>query len=137
MDPFNYILIFLICFLAYIQYRKYVLDQKIKTLRLQNNNKQVLFFATGLDDLGNGLIQFYGEVDGGDIYPIVNKLLLNGVKYEIFEVYASETQPQKPSDFAPNLSDNVAIVIEDKDSIYRSVKKDIKIYKVYPIEVHK
>lgn len=132
----NYLLLILVIFLtSWFFYNKYVRDQKINYLKSQNNGKQILFICTGVDSLSESLTQLYGLIDGGNVYPKINYLNINGNKYEINEVYADEDTPSKPSIVAPNFSTNIALVIKDNNLLFKKIKQEIKIHRALGILV--
>lgn len=131
-----FVLLFLIGYFGWSLYKRDNLKKRINEIRIENADRNILFICTGVEDLGDNLTQFYGEVIGGDIYPKAQSVNINGNKYDVKEVYANEATPNKPSAVAPDNSTNVALVISDESSVYKFVKQEIKIHKFFSIVIN-
>lgn len=129
------ILSILVVTFVYSQYKKNILSQKINSIKEANNSKEILFICNGIEEIDTGLWQLYGEVDGGEIWPLKSTININGAKYEVFEVYADQDTPNKPSLVAPDKSTNIALLFKDNNFNYRSFKQDLKISKVLALKI--
>ena len=85
-----------------------------------------IFLCNGIDDLGDSLIQIYGEPYRVTVRPGMSIFMPGGKKYKIKEVYRGDTQSQKSDIEISEGKSNSAIVIEARDFEWGSLQQDLK-----------
>jgi hypothetical protein len=97
-----------------------------KKTQLKNLYKhETVYLCDGIDDLGENLIQFYGEPFGISVRPGM-KILVNGTEYTIKEVYADDETHDGPDSEIPNGMPNTAIVIESSSFNWGNLKQRLR-----------
>lgn len=109
--------------------KKGVNAELIKKMRAQHPDS-MNFYCTAVEDIGDNLIQFHGDLYGGDISPGMKILIPEIGEYELKAVYAADKNPDKPDEMIKNNSQDVAILIESKDINLDKLKRKIKEEKV-------
>lgn len=104
--------------------RGLLIVKKRKEIKDSKSGKLV-FLCDAMDDLGENLVQFYGEVIGGSIHSGM-KILASGGMYEIKDVYADDNDLGKPSSGDPAGKTRVAIVIKASSFNFPSFRQELK-----------
>ena len=107
-----------------------------KRIQLKSLYKHEAFFlCNAADDLGNDLIQFYGEPHGGSVRGGMKISDPSGAEYTIKEVYANDKTPDKSDFEIPNGVMNTAIVIETKNFNWQNFRQNLKNEKVVALKL--
>lgn len=91
-------------------------DKKAQLLNLYSH--EGVYLCDSAEDLGQNLIQFYGEPHGTSVRPGMTIIDPGGVSHVVKEVYSSDTTNDphldQPDPEIPNGMTNTAVVIETK-----------------------
>jgi hypothetical protein len=96
---------------------------------------KTVFLCDEVEDLGSGLIQFYGDPIGGFIRPGMRINIPNGRDYVIKEVYAADDTPDKPDLEINSGMENTTIVIETNDFDFDNIYQVLKNSKVMVLNI--
>ncbi len=99
--------------------------------------RETVFLCDGVEDLGDNLIQFYGEPFGISVRPGMKILDPSGAEaeYVLKEVYANDKTPNKPDSEIPNGMTNTTIVIETNNFNWENFRQNIKRDKVIALKL--
>jgi hypothetical protein len=124
--------------LAFVVRRAFVNDSKRRVAkeRLKSlNPRSALYFCNSAEDLGEHLIQFYGEPFGITVRPGMKIEIPYGQKYIIKEVYGGAI----PNKLATEILDgdkNTAVVIESDNFDWTSIKTRLKEDKIVGLKLY-
>jgi|SRR3989344_1854211 len=129
MDGAVYVLAFLITILVFVFVRgrkKNASVNKVRTQLINLHKREAVYLCTAVEDLGDSLIQFYGEPVGSSARPGMTISDLSGEEYKIKEVYDSDSTPSKPNPEILSGNTNTAIVIEARNFNFENCRQNIK-----------
>jgi|SRR3989344_4454487 len=129
MDNRFYLLVIAIPILVFFAVRSRKKNSLVNEKKTQLKNlykREAIFLCDAADDLGDNLIQFYGEPFGTSVRPGMKISDPSSVEYTIKEVYANDKTPDKPDIEIPNGMTNTAIVIETNNFNWQSFRQNIK-----------
>ena len=115
MDPKVYRvgILFLILIVIVFLNRKRKADVNTKKDEVRTFNKnQTVFLCDTAEDLGENMIQLYGEPFGASVRPGMKITGLDGREHVINEVYGVIKNPSKSDEEIPSGMKNTAIVVE-------------------------
>lgn len=139
MDGRIYLLVLaipLLVFFAFRSRKKNFLINEKKTQLKSLYKREAVYLCDAVDDLGDNLIQFYGEPFGISVRSGMKISDPSGVEYSIKEVYANDKTPDKPDSEIPNGMTNTTIVIETKNFNWQSLKQNLKRDGVIALKLH-
>lgn len=108
---------------------------KKKTQLKKLHQGEAFFLCDSADDLGDNLIQFYGELFGTSLRPGMKISILDSSKYTIKEIYGNSKTPNKPDGEIPDGTTNIAIVIEADNFNWQSFKQNLKREKIVVLKL--
>lgn len=97
---------------------------------------QPVYLCDDGEDLGDNLIQLYGEPFGVNIRPGMKITGPNGAEHTVKEVYANDKTPDKPDEEIPSGMEDTAIVIDANNWDWRIFKLNLKTDRVIALKVH-
>lgn len=101
--------------------KKEALKERLKTLH--NNQPSYLCYAA--ENLGNNLIQFYGEPFCTSVRPGM-KIYANNISYTVKEVYADDKTPDQPDPEITSGMEETAVVIETNSFDWNNFNQKMK-----------
>lgn len=95
---------------------------------------QSFFLCDCAEDIGENLIQLYGEVSGGTVTPGMKIVGLNGKEFIIKEVYANDSTPTIANKEVSE-GEGSAIVIEMSGWDWPGFRETVKRDKIVPLKL--